>query len=66
MSDVRSPAPAVDDRTPTANDGTERRPNNATPGGEPIADVPDRPNVGTTTPEAYPADQRAGGKTGDG
>ncbi|MHA6721860.1 hypothetical protein [Sphingomonas sp. RS2018] len=31
-----------------------------TPGGQSQERVEDRPNVGTTTPDAYPEDQRAG------
>jgi hypothetical protein len=62
MSDPRSPANSVDDKSPLSNEDTERKPGNDTPGGQPPEDVEDRPNVGTVKPEDYPRDQRAGGQ----
>jgi hypothetical protein len=60
MSDPRSPANSVDDKSPLSNEDTERKPGNDTPGGQPPEEVEDRPNVGTVKPEDYPRDQRAG------
>jgi hypothetical protein len=62
MSDPRSPANSVDDKSPLSNEDTERKPGNDTAGGQPAEEVEDRPNVGTVKPEDYPRDQRAGGQ----
>ena len=62
MSDPRSPANSVDDKSPLSNEDTERKPGNDTPGGQQPEEVEDRPNVGTVKPEDYPRDQRARGQ----
>ncbi|THD37320.1 MAG: hypothetical protein E7773_04645 [Sphingomonas sp.] len=61
MSGPQSPARSDEDQPITSNEKTERKPGNATPGGQPVEDVEDRPNVGMVKPEDYPPDQRAKG-----
>lgn len=61
MSDPQTPGNSDEDQSPLSNEKTERKPGNATPGGQPAEDVEDRPNVSTVTPEDYPVDQRAKG-----
>lgn len=61
MSDPQAPGNSVDDKSPLSNKDTEREPGNDTPGGQPVEDVEDRPNVSTVKPEDYPPDQRAKG-----
>lgn len=61
MSDPQAPGNAVDDKSVLTNKDIERKARNDTPGGQPVEDVEDRPNVGTVRPEDYPPDQRAKG-----
>lgn len=59
MSEPQTPGLSDESKPALSNEKTERKPVVDTPGGQPVEDVEDRPNVGTVKPEDYPPDQRA-------
>lgn len=50
------------ERTATDDEADDQE-TQGTPGGQPVEKVDDRPNVGSVTPEDYPADERHNGVT---